>query len=116
MADIGLRDALTDAIRYWERRRIIYNLVLAAIVLGYFAASSLASANRLTLDLAQGIFLMAVLANVAYCAAYVPDLLAQLSGVRPTWLRFRWVVFAMGLAFAGIITRFVALGMFGNAA
>lgn len=31
-ARIPLRDALSDAIRYWESRRIVYNVALAAVV------------------------------------------------------------------------------------
>jgi len=33
---VTIRECATDAVRYWEPRRIIYNLVLAAIVLAYF--------------------------------------------------------------------------------
>jgi hypothetical protein len=64
-----LRENATDAIRYWEPRRLIYNAVLAAIVLIYFAKSYPASKAQLTLNGTQGIFLLAVLANIAYCAA-----------------------------------------------
>lgn len=113
---IAPRDALSNAIRYWERGRIVYNIVLVAVVLGCFLAGWPASLTRLTWDLAQGIFLLAVLANVAYCAAYVPDLIAQLSDFRPGWLRYRWMLFVVGAVFAGVITRFLALGMFGGAA
>jgi hypothetical protein len=116
MTAIAAREALSNAIRYWERGRIIYNLVLAAIVVGYFAANWPGSASRINMDLGQGIFLLAVLANVAYCAAYIPDMLAQMSDLRPMWLRYRWGLFLIGLTFAGIITRFLALGMFTNAA
>jgi hypothetical protein len=116
MSAIAPRTALSDAIRYWERGRVIYNLVLAAIVLGYFVANWPGSASRLSPESAQGIFLLAVLANVAYCAAYIPDMVAQLSDWRPIWLRLRWIVFAIGLGFASIITRFIAHGMFTNAA
>lgn len=106
------REALTDAIRYWERARIVYNLVLAAIVVGYFFANWPGSGNRLNWDLGSGLFVLAVLANVAFCAAYLPDLLAQLSDLRDRWLRYRWIVFVIGLAFAGVITRFIVSGMF----
>jgi hypothetical protein len=115
MMTIALREILTNAIRYWERARTIYNVVLVAIVLAYFAANWPASANRLTADVAEGLFLLAVPSNVAYCAAYVPDTLAQLSDLRPTWIRYRWILFVIGVAFAAILTRFVARGMFGNA-
>jgi len=115
MTTIALRDAFTDAIRYWERGRILYNVVLAGIVLGYFLAYLPASGSRVNWELGEGIFLLAVLANVAYCAAYVPDMVAQLSDIRPVWLRFRWVLLVIGVAFAGVITQFIARGMFANA-
>jgi hypothetical protein len=56
-----------------------------------------------------------VLANVAYCAAHAVDLCAQLSGFREQWRTFRWGLFAIGLLFASILTRFFSMGMFGVA-
>ena len=59
MTTIAPREALGNAIRYWERGRIIYNVVLA-IVLGYFAANWPGSVSRIGMDLGQGTFLLAV--------------------------------------------------------
>ena len=112
MTTVETREILGNAIRFWERGRVLYNLVLAGIMLGYFAANWPGSAGRIDVDWALRIFLRAVMANVAYCFAYVPDVLAQLSDLRPVWLRYRWVLFAIGLIFASIIARFVALKMF----
>ena len=107
-----LRDSLTDAIRYWEPLRLIYNAVLAAIVLIYFWIGYPASKAELTVNSILFIFLLAVLANVAYCAAYLVDIFAQASGFRDSWRKNRWVLFLIGLLFAGTITRFWAYGMF----
>jgi hypothetical protein len=112
MDTTNLREGATDAIRFWEPRRLIYNAVLAAIVLLYCAKNYPASKAQLTFDGAQGVFLLAVLANVVYCAAYVADIFAQISGYRELWQRYRWILFVIGMLFAGIITRFVAMGMF----
>jgi hypothetical protein len=46
----------------------------------------------------------------------VPDVFAQLSGVRDSWLRYRWVIFLIGLGFAGIVTHFWSLAMFSRSA
>lgn len=108
----SLRGWVTDAIRYWEPRRLIYNAVLAGVVLFYFARGYPASKATLNLNLALFIFVLAVLANVAYCAAYVPDVFAQLSGFRDLWRKFRWAIFVIGLLFATAITRFWAIGFF----
>ncbi len=93
-ADLGtrLREAVTDAIRYWEPRRLAFNGVLAAIVVGYFAAGWPRSRTVLSVDTALLLFLLAVLANICYSAAYVADMFVQVSGFRESWRRWRWVV------------------------
>jgi hypothetical protein len=58
------------------------------------------------------LFLLAVLANVAYCAAYPVDVFVQASGFRERWLKYRWVLFFIGVAFAAVVTRFWALAFF----
>ena len=59
-----------------------------------------------------GFFVLAVLANLCYCAAYIADVFAQFSGFRLAWIRWRWLLLTVGILFAGIITRFFALGFF----
>ncbi len=58
------------------------------------------------------LFVLCVLANVAYCAAYIVDVLAQASGFRDLWLRLRWALFLLGITVAGTLTRFWAIGIF----
>jgi hypothetical protein len=116
MNNMTAREMLTDAIRYWEIRRIAYNVILAGIVIAVFIAQWPESRSSLSVDLVQGLFIFAVLANVAYCAAYVVDVAAQYSAFQTTWKRYRWVLFAVGVVFAGIIARFISAGMFSHAA
>ncbi len=108
-----IREYATDAIKFWEPLRIAYNLVLAAIVVVYFVVGYPLSRGMLSIDFCLSLFLLAVVANIAYCAAYIADIFAQASGFHELWRRYRWLLFAIGTAFAGIITRFVAMGMFG---
>jgi hypothetical protein len=58
------------------------------------------------------IFCAAVLANVAYRAACVVDVVAQLSSFRPAWLRLRWITLIVGVAFAAILANFFSRGLF----
>ncbi|HXX00517.1 MAG TPA: hypothetical protein VEJ00_04835 [Candidatus Acidoferrales bacterium] len=109
----SIRECLTAAIRYWEPRRIVYNLVLAAVVAVYYLICLPSSRHALTTDSILVLFLLAVLANVAYCAAYVVDIFAQMSNFRDLWLSGRWIVFVVGMAFAAVLTRVFSLGMFG---
>ena len=105
------REALTDAIRFWEIRRIAYNAILALVVVAAFVIYWPDSKRAISIERAQGMFILAVLANVAYCAAYLVDLPAQLSAFGSSWRRHRWILFAIGMLFAAIITRFIATGM-----
>jgi len=107
-----LRESVTGAIRYWEPRRLVYNAVLAAVLLIYFGLNYPASKSILSVNLVFAVFLLAVLANVAYCAAYPVDVFVCASNYREEWRKYRWIVFIIGLSFAAIITRFFALGMF----
>lgn len=107
-----IRESVTAAIRYWEPRRLIYNLVLAAVVLIYFGLHYPSSKSTVTVDFALFLFLLAVLANIAYCAAYPVDVFVSASGYREQWQKHRWIVFLIGLLFAATITRFFAVGMF----
>jgi hypothetical protein len=112
---MAMSEILTDAIRYWEPRRIAYNAVLSAIVLVLFALNWPASLSRLTFEFVEMLFVLAVLANVAYCAAYLADVPAQLSAFRSAWRRYRWLLFALGVLFAGVLTRFFAAKFFAAA-
>ncbi len=103
---------MTGAIRYWEPRRLVYNALLAAVLLIYFGLNYPASKSILSVNLVFAVFLLAVLANVAYCAAYPVDVFVCASNYREEWRKYRWIVFIIGLSFAAIITRFFALGMF----
>jgi hypothetical protein len=112
METASVREYATEAIRYWEPRRVIYNLVFVAVVVAYFAAGYPASKQTLTTDSILVLFLLAVVANIACCAAYLVDILAQISGFHELWRSARWILFAVGLTFAAILTRFVSIGMF----
>ena len=100
-----MRDIISESIRYWEPRRIVYNLVLALVVL-YVAATHWSSFSALTRHPIAGLICMAAAANVLYCTAYVVDLFVQMSNFQKVWKRYRWVVLAAGTILA--VTVFLA--------
>ena len=107
-----VREAVSDALRYWEPRRIAYNVVLALVVVAYFALNWPQSRTAVSFEGVLFVFVLAVLANICYCAAYLGDVFVQLSGFRAAWQRWRWVLFLIGTAMAGIITRWFAIMFF----
>ena len=114
MAEVSVTEALSQAIRYWEPRRILYNGLLLIEVAMVFAINLPASRSHVDVNLVLLLFVLAVLANVAYCACYVVDVVAQLSAFRELWLRFRWALFLLGVAFAGTLTYFFSFGFFAS--
>jgi hypothetical protein len=107
-----MKDSIGDAIRFWEPRRVLYNVILAVVVVAYFWIGYPSSKHNLNTDFVLGLFLLVVVANVAYCAAYLVDLFVQMSSFREVWRNVRWILFSVGTLFAAIITRFIAMGMF----
>jgi hypothetical protein len=100
-----------DALKDWEPRRLLYNAVLALVVLGHVLAAWPESRRRLTVDAALGLSFLAVLANICYCAVYAVDLFAQFSGLHQTWQRGRIALLVIGTAFAAVITHFFVASM-----
>ena len=115
MADLTFREAATSAVRYWERMRLVYNGALAFIVVVIFGMGYPHSWEVLSLQKTDALFLffiLAVVANVLYSVAYVPDIFLQMSGYREAWLRFRWILLVVGFVTAAILTQFWARGIF----
>jgi hypothetical protein len=99
-----------SALRYWEPRRLIYNGVLAAVVAAHIVIAWSVWREKMSLDLVLGLFLFAVLANVAYCAVYVVDLFVQFAGLDAAWRVGRTGLLIVGTAFAATITHFIVQG------
>ena len=106
------RELVAEALTYWEPRRIAYNAVLAAVVIFYFGLAWPSSKTFLSINAILFLFILAVVANICYCAAYVVDLFVQLSSLRALWIGKRWLLFALGTLFAAVIVRFFALAVF----
>ena len=105
------RQIAADALRYWEHRRIAYNGVLALVVSGVAVAHWQQFLRQASVDFFLGLFLLAVLANVAFCAAYPADVFVQRSGLGQAQRRVRTVLFAVGTLFASVLAQFIARGM-----
>lgn len=103
---VPLRDILTDALRYWELRRIPYNAVLALMVLGAIALTWPQSRDLIRFTSLLPLFVLAVIANICYTSCYAVDVPVQLSGFRTTWQKRRWVLWTVGTAFAAVLALY----------
>jgi hypothetical protein len=98
-----VREIWSESLRFWEKRRLIYNLVLTATVITavarthawHFAASPAAW---------LGLVFAAIMANICYCAAYPVDVALQYSDFREAWLAKRSWLLALGCFLGACIT------------
>jgi len=95
-----------DARRFWERRRLEYNAVLAGIVLVWLVATWPHFRPALNLIALGQMLVLALLANLCFSAAYLADFLAQ--GLLPQnlWRGLRWTVFVLGMLLAILVENY----------
>jgi hypothetical protein len=103
-------DVISSALAFWEPRRVLYNLVLVAVVLVQTAGEGRLLLDSVTFPTFLSLFIMAVLANLCYSTAYLPDTFIQLSRFRDRWLRWRWGLWLLGTAFAAAIAYLLTSG------
>jgi hypothetical protein len=101
-----LRGILDDAIRYWESRRLAYNLVLTVVVVAWVASTWPHFRGALTLESLLALVILATLANVCYCAAYLVDIPLQYSSFCLVWRRRRWGLWLTGMLFAVALANY----------
>src|SRR5580658_8715932 len=101
-----LRPLFLDAIRFWEFRRLFYNLALAAASIAWLLATWPHFRPAFTLNSLLLLSVLALIANACYCAAYLVDIPMQLSAFSITWKRDRWVFWLVGTLFALLLTNY----------
>ena len=101
-----------EALRYWEPRRLFYNAILGAVVLGHIVVKWEGVRPALSFNMLLFLFFLAVLANVCYCAVYAVDLFVRFSGLQESWQKARVLVLLVGTAFAAAIAHFFAMTIF----
>jgi hypothetical protein len=99
-------ETFAKAVRFWEPRRILYNAMLAAVVLAWIIFSWPHFRPALHWWAIAPLTVLAVLANVFYCAAYLPDLAFQHSNVITVSNRGRWLLWIAGMLFAVLLANY----------
>jgi len=89
-----------DAARFWEPRRLWYNLALAAQAAAWVVLTWPHFRPAVTLASLAKLLGLAVLANVCYSAAYLADIALVQSSVESAWRKQRWVLWLIGTLFA----------------
>ncbi|TAL87395.1 MAG: hypothetical protein EPN74_01635 [Rhodanobacter sp.] len=109
-----LRDILNDAVRYWESRRVAYNVALILVVAAWAAADWSGFLGTFGVTHLLQLLVLAVLANACYSAAYLVDIPIQHASFQALWRSSRWLLWlagtllAMGLAYFWIADEILA--------
>src|SRR6266550_8968898 len=92
------RKGLIEAARFWEPRRLLYNLLLTTVVLIWVVKTWPHFRPAMTLESLGIMAVLALLANLCYCAGYLTEILIQNS--TSSWYRQRWAVWVVGTLLA----------------
>jgi hypothetical protein len=102
----NLRTILWDAVRFWEPRRILYNAVLTAVVIAWFGFTWPHFRPALNPHSLLLLLILAGMANLCYCAAYIVDIPVQYSVSRAALLRGRWELWLLGMILALVLANY----------
>ena len=95
-----------EAARFWERGRLLYTAILTTVVLLWLALTWPHFRPSLTLGSFEAFFVLGLLANLCYSAAYLAEFFIQLLAPGPSRRRARIALFVVGTLFALLIENY----------
>ena len=99
-AEASAGKGLADAARFWEPRRLLYNLLLLGVVLVWVTRTWPHFRPAITLESLGILTVLALLANLCYCAGYLAEILIQNATSSVAWNRQRWAIWVFGMLLA----------------
>jgi hypothetical protein len=103
---VSLRRGLAKACRFWAPRRIHYNLLLLLVAATWVVATWPHFRPAFALVPMLQFAGLALLANVCYSAAYLVDLLIQLSVSSARWAAARGALWVAGMLLAILLENY----------
>jgi len=99
-------EILRDAIRFWERQRILYNGILAAVFLGWVVLTWPHFREASIFQALLFLIIFFTAANLCYSAVYLVDIPLEHSSLRPQWQRWRFGLWLVGTLVAFVFTNY----------
>src|SRR5690349_13897584 len=97
---------LMVAVKFWEPRRLLYNLLLFGVVVSWLVKTWPHFRPAMTLESLVIMTVLALLANVCYCAAYHAEVLIQNAASSAACNRQRWAIWVVGTLFAIVFENY----------
>jgi len=107
-----IKDIITDSIKFWESGRLIYNGVLVLIVIGYFCTSVIQGKPVFFIEYFISLLIMALIANILFCTAYIIDIFVQVSAFQTIWRKYRWILLLTGILIATVFACLASDSLF----
>jgi hypothetical protein len=108
--EIGRRvmfsEKIKEAIRFWEKRRIVYNGMLTVVAVAWVVWTWPHFRGALTFEHALALFVLALLANICYCAAYLAEISFSIPKAGQVWTKWRWGLWVLGTVFAVVLENY----------
>ena len=95
-----------SALRFWEPRRFLYNNVLTVVVVIWLVTNWSQFHPAFTWSALAAMIILALLANLCYCAAYLAEIPMQHFAPRESWRRRRWTLWICGTLFALLLENY----------
>jgi len=103
----GVRPAdLRDPVRYWELRRIVYNLILSAAAIAWVALTWPHFRPAFTWRTIPPLAFLVAMANLCYCAVYGAELTVRALSPAGTWRHWRLAIFIAGTLLALLLESY----------
>ena len=94
------------AARFWEPKRLWYNATLFVAVMLWLWRTWPHFRPALTFDALGKMLVLALLANICYCAAYLAEVLVPTLASDATRRRVRWALWILGMLFALLLENY----------
>ncbi len=102
----SFREFFSNAIGFWEPRRLVYNFCLAVVVLIWLTATWPHFRPALSLFSLLRFCVLGLLANLCYCAAYLIDIPIQHTVPEIACKNQRWILWLVGTLFAIVLANY----------
>jgi hypothetical protein len=96
----SIRECFTNAVGYWEPRRLVFNLLAAACAIAAHGMKGWWTFKLFRWIYAFWAFGLCFAMNCLYSTAYVPDMIMQLSDYRAVWIKWRFLLYGAGILLA----------------
>lgn len=100
------RELFTNAVRFWEPWRLLYNIVLCLVVAVWLVATWPHFRPAMNPQSLLLLVVLGLIANVCYCAAYLLDVPMQQSAFHEGWKKRRWALWLVGMLFAIVLANY----------